>query len=222
MLPKPIVRTGDGWLAASAALYVLSLLAKASGITLPLVLLVLDVYPLRRLGGGGGKWFGADARRVWMEKLPFFVAAVAAGAVALMAQQKAGALVSTETHDLGGRIVQALYGITFYILKTLLPTNLAPLYEMPADLHLFHWRVIVAALFFLVLSLGFFLARHRWPAGLAGWLVYLLLLAPVLGVAQAGLQLVADRYSYLSCMAWAILAASVVLHLRRRSTDGVA
>ncbi|MET0503672.1 MAG: tetratricopeptide repeat protein [Candidatus Binatia bacterium] len=205
-----------GWLAASVAFYVLSLLAKASGITLPLVLLVLDVYPLRRLGGAG-KWFGAEARRVWLEKLPFFIAAGAAGAVALMAQQKAGALVSTETHDLAGRIVQALYGITFYLIKTLLPTNLAPLYEIPADLHLFHWRVIFAAIVFLVLSLGFFLARHRWPAGLAGWIIYLLLLAPVLGVAQAGLQLVADRYSYLSCMVWPILAASVVL--KQRSTD---
>ena len=70
--------------------------------TLPLVLLVLDVYPLRRLGGGTGKWFGADARRVWLEKLPFFIAAIAAGAVALTAQQKAGAFVSTESSRSGG------------------------------------------------------------------------------------------------------------------------
>ena len=94
-------------------LYVLSLLSKASGMTLPVVLLVLDVYPLRRLGGGKSKWFGADARRVWLEKLPFFIAATAAGAVAVTAQQKVGSLVSMESHDLTDRIAQVLYGITF-------------------------------------------------------------------------------------------------------------
>src|SRR6266850_2866730 len=84
-------RTGWGrWIAVSAVLYVLSLLSKASGMTLPLVLVVLDVYPLRRLGGGVGKWFGGGVRRVWLEKLPFFIAAVATGAVALTAQQRAG------------------------------------------------------------------------------------------------------------------------------------
>jgi len=215
-------RSGRPWMIVSAVLYVLSLLAKASGMTLPLVLLVLDVYPLRRLGGGAGRWFGVDARRVWLEKLPFFIAALAAGAVALAAQQKAGALVSIETHDLTGRIVQGLYGITFYMVKTLLPTNLAPLYEIPSDLHLFHWRVIFAAAVFLLFSLGFFLARHRWPAAVTGWVAYLLLLAPVLGVAQAGLQLVADRYSYLSCTVWAILLATMLSRLWRPPTQGVA
>jgi protein O-mannosyl-transferase len=210
---------GRPWMIMSAALYVPSLLAKAAGMTLPLVLLLLDVYPLRRLGGAR-RWFGTDVRRVWLEKLPFFIAALAAGAVALAAQQKAGALVSTETHDLAGRTVQVLYGISFYIVKTLWPTNLAPLYELPSDLHFFHWRLILAAVLFLLFSVSFFLARHRWPAAVTSWLVYLLLLAPVLGVAQAGLQLVADRYSYLSCMVWAILFASLFIRLWP-SADGI-
>ena len=210
------------WIAVSAALYVLSLLSKASGMTLPLVLLVLDIYPLRRLGGGDGQWFGAAARRVWLEKLPFFIAAVAAGAVALTAQQKAGALVTTESHDLADRIAQGLYGITFYMVKTLLPTGLAALYEFPSDFYVFSWRVILAAIVFLLLSLGFFAVRRRWPAGLTGWIVYLLLLAPVLGVAQAGPQLVADRYSYLSCMVWAILLATVLSRLWRQRTVSAA
>ena len=85
----------------------------------------------------------------------------------------------------------------------------------------FNWRVILAAIVFLLFSLGFFVARHRWPAGLACWIVYLLLLAPVSGVAQSGLQLVADRYSYLSCMVWAILLAAVLSRLWRPGTDGV-
>ena len=206
------------WLTVSLTLYGLSLLAKASGMTLPLVLLVLDVYPLRRLGGGTGKWLGAEARHVWLEKLPFFVAALVTGVVALTAQEKAGALWNAESHDLADRISQVLYAITFYIMKTLLPTGLAPLYEFPPDFYLFNWRVILGAVVFLLLSLSFFAARHRWPAGLTGWIIYLLLLAPVSGVAQAGPQLVADRYSYLSCMVWAILLAAVLSRLWRLRT----
>ena len=214
-------RSWRRWIAAAVGLYVLSLLSKASGMTLPFVLLVLDVYPLRRLGGSVGQWFGAKAGRVWLEKLPFFVAAVAAGVIALTAQEKAGALWNSESHDLADRIAQGLYGITFYLMKTLLPTRLAPLYEFPPDFDLFNWRVVLAALVFLLLSLGFFVARHRWPAGLAGWIIYLLLLAPVSGVAQAGPQLVADRYSYLSCMVWAMLLATLLSRLWQRWT-GVA
>jgi protein O-mannosyl-transferase len=220
--PETNQRSWRRWIALSVILYVLSLLSKASGMTFPLVLLALDVYPLRRLRGGIGQWFSAGARRVWLEKLPFLIAAAAAAAVALMAQQKAGALMSTETHDLTGRVAQGLYGITFYMVKTLQPTDLAPLYEIPAELGLFHWRVIFAAIIFILFSLGSFAVRHRWPAGMAGWIVYLLLLAPVLGVAQAGLQLVADRYSYLSCMVWAILLATVLCRLWRPWTAGAA
>ena len=193
---------------------------KASGMTLPLVLVVLDIYPLRRLGGGVGKWFGGGVRQVWVEKVPFFVAALVAGAVALMAQQRAGALVSTETHDLGGRIAQSLYGVTFYLTKTLLPTDLAPLYEIPVDAYLLHPRFILAGAIFPLLSVGFFALRHRWPAGFACWIIYLLLLLPVSGIAQSGLQLVADRYSYLSCMVWAILLAAALPRLWWSGNNG--
>ena len=210
------------WIAVSVTFYVLSLLSKASGMTLPLVLVVLDVYPLRRLKGGLGRWIDAGARRVWLEKLPFFVAAAAAGAVALTAQQSAGALVSTETHDLGGRIAQSLYGAVFYLVKTLLPTHLSPLYEIPVDADLLHPRFILAAVICLLLSVGFFTVRHRWPAGLACWIVYLLLLMPVSGIAQSGLQMVADRYSYLSSMGWAILLAAVLPRFWRSGYNGIA
>jgi hypothetical protein len=66
-------------------------------------------------------------------------------------------------------------------VKTLLPTGLAPVYEFPPDFYLFNWRVILAAIIFLMFSLGLFVARHRWPSGLTCWIVYLLLLAPVSG-----------------------------------------
>src|SRR5262249_29784432 len=217
--PKIDKRSWLRWTAVTVVLYFLSLLSKASGMTLPFVLVVLDIYPLRRLPGDPRGWFSAATRNVWLEKIPFLIAAIATGAIALTAQEQAGALWSSESHEFSDRIAQGLYAITFYLLKTLLPTHLAPLYEFPPDFYLSNWRVVLAALVFLLLSLVFFAARHRWPAGLAGWIIYLLLLAPVSGVAQAGPQLVADRYSYLSCMVWALLAATVLVRLWRPLTE---
>ncbi|MBI2091316.1 MAG: hypothetical protein HYT78_21690, partial [Deltaproteobacteria bacterium] len=78
---------------AAMAVFSLSLLSKASGIVLPVVLLVLDVYPLRRLGGRAG-WLGPETRRVWWEKAPFFLLALLFGVVALFAQREVGALKS--------------------------------------------------------------------------------------------------------------------------------
>ena len=195
------------WFSLSVILYALSLLSKAIGMSLPIVLLVLDVYPLRRLGGGAGKWFGAGVRRVWWEKIPF-IALAAMTAVAALAAQRAGeAVITMEAHGLSARIFQSFFGVTFYLVKTLTPTDLAPLYDIPLGLDFFQWRFIRSGVLVLILSLAFFLCRQRWPAGLAAWTCYLAILAPVLGVAQSGPQMVADRYSYLSCTAWAMLLA---------------
>ena len=220
--PEVDKRSWQRWIAVTVVLYFFSLLSKASGMTLPFILLVLDVYPLRRIRGGPGQWFGAAARHVWFEKVPFLIAAIAAGAIAITAQEKAGALWSSESHDFSDRVAQGLYGVTFYMLKTLLPTGLAPLYEFPSHFYVFNWRIILSAIVFLLLSLTFFAARHRWPAGLTGWVVYLLLLAPVSGIAQAGPQLVADRYTYISCMVWGILLATVLSGLWRPRTFSAA
>ena len=112
--------------------------------SLPIVLLVLDVYPLRRLGGGAGKWFGAGVRRVWWEKIPF-IALAAMTAVAALAAQRAGeAIITMEAHGLSARIFQSFFGVTFYLVKTLAPTELAPLYEIPLGHDFFQWRFIEA------------------------------------------------------------------------------
>jgi len=80
------------WMVAAVVGYGLSLLSKASGIALPIVLLVLDVYPLGRLGGGLRGWLSAEKRQVWLEKVPFALLGLAAAALALMAGHKAEAI----------------------------------------------------------------------------------------------------------------------------------
>jgi protein O-mannosyl-transferase len=201
------------WMTASLGLYFFSLLSKASGMTLPVLLLVLDVYPLRRLGQTSTGWFGPKTRDVWREKIPFFGFAVGAGVIALIAQYHSGALRPFEEHGMASRLMQAFYGMAFYLWKVALPFSLSPLYEMVPNSNPWNWRFLIGGLLVLALSLVLFAARRRWPAMLACWVSYAVILAPTLGIAQSGPQLVADRYSYLSCMSWALLGGGGLLHL---------
>jgi len=207
------------WLGAALICYGLSLLSKASGATLPIVLLVLDVYPLRRLGWGAGKWFGPSTRRTWWEKVPFLLFAAVASVVAPLAQSDAGAVASLRAYGVASRLAQSLYGLAFYLWKTILPTDLSPFYEVPPNLNPFAWPFLLSGAVVSVVSIGLFVLRRRWPAGLAGWVCYVVIVAPVLGFVQSGRQMVADRYSYLSCLAWAILAGAGLYYLWRCGVD---
>jgi len=207
------------WLSAAVIFYGLSLLSKASGVTLPIVLSVLDVYPLRRLGSNPRSWFSPLARQVWREKVPFLLLAVAAAVIAPVAQHEAGAMLTLERHGVVARVAQALFGMAFYLWKTILPINLSPLYEMPANLNPLDWPFVLSGVFVVTVSVGLFVISHRWPAGLASWVCYLVVLSPVLGVFQSGQQMVADRYSYLGCLAWATLLGGLQFSLWKWGLD---
>ncbi len=213
-------RNSSRWLGLALVVYTLSLLSKAVGMTLPVVLLLLDFYPLTRLSGGPGKWFAPEYRRIWWEKFPFFILGVAAGVIAVAAQRDFGALKSFEQWSAAARLAQALFGLVFYLWKTLIPFNLSPLYELPQDFHPWNLTILLSAAIVAALSVALLAARDVWPAALASWIFYILLLAPVLGVAQSGAQFVADRYSYLACLGWAILAGAALLRCRHAWIDG--
>ncbi|MFQ5591858.1 MAG: tetratricopeptide repeat protein, partial [Phycisphaerae bacterium] len=198
------------WYAGVLLLCLLSLLAKATAITMPFVLLILDAYPLRRTSGGA-KWWRAFSRRVWMEKLPLFAMAGAAGIRALIAQSEGGSLASYEDYGLLPRLAQACYGLVFYLVKTLWPVNLSPLYEIPAHASQLGWQLWGSLVAVVGLAWMAFVWRRRFPAIAAALAVYAVVLAPVLGLAQSGPQLVADRYSYLSCMGLAVVVGSALL-----------
>jgi protein O-mannosyl-transferase len=206
------------WLTLSVVIYGLSLLSQPFGLTLPFVLLVLDIYPVRRLSGDPTKWFWPAVRRVWWEKAPFLLLALAAGVIALRARK--GAIYSFEEIGVWPRLAQALFGLAFYPFKTVIPLGLSPLYELPAHLNLSDWPFLLSGLVVAVLSAGLFVARHRWPAGLASWVCYVMILLPVLGLAQSGPQIVADRYTYSSCLGWAILAGAGLFYCRHVRSNG--
>jgi protein O-mannosyl-transferase len=196
------------WLGAAIVLYAFSLLSKAVGMTLPLLLLIMDIYPLRRLTGGPAKWFTAENRSLWWEKLPFFILAFITGVIALNAQSHVAALKNLGDYGLLSRLVQAIYGLGFYLWKTIVPVRLSPLYELPTDFSAADWHVLLSASAALIVTVILFAVRRWWPAGLTVWVCYAVAVAPMLGVAQSGVQLVADRYSYLPCLGFAVLAGA--------------
>src|SRR5574341_2585089 len=218
-------RPSRRWLAAAVGLSVLALLSKVMAVSLPVLLVILDVYPLRRLGGGPGRWVGRGVRQVWWEKVPFVLVAAPAALLAPFATAHAGIILSLHRHGLAARLAVVVYGLAFYLWKTVVPLGLSPLYELPVALNPLDSPYLLSGLVVLGLSLLLLLARRRWPAGLALWSAYVAILLPVQGNVQIiGYQIAADRYTYLACLGWALLGGAGLLtawHARRSGRLGL-
>ena len=148
-------------------LFVAALLFKAVAVSLPAVLLILDVYPLRRFPDEAGRWFGASARRALLEKVPFVMTSFLFMGVAIAARAQSGFRI--EDYHASIAISKACYAIWFYIRKTMLPLNLIAFYQLPRELKslapLLGWSILAS----LVISAGLFLLRGAgpdyWPPG---------------------------------------------------------
>jgi Flp pilus assembly protein TadD len=172
------------------ALFALGLMTKPSVVTLPFALLLLDVWPLGRIA-----WSDAvRVRSLWplvREKLPLFGLSLASCLVTLMAQD----LATLGRLPLGARLGNAAVSYARYLGKTVWPTDLAVLYPHPME-----WPplVVIGALALLAaLSALAVMLRRRAPYALAGWLWFVGVLVPMIGVVQVGTQALADRYTYL-------------------------
>jgi tetratricopeptide (TPR) repeat protein len=199
-------RPGARWVLLALTCLLLSLFAKAWGITLPALLLVLDGWPLRRASGGA-----RAAAALLLEKLSFALVAAPFAVLAVWAQASQGTtLVGLSQHSPLERALQALHGLAFYPWKTLVPVGLVPFHDLPAELSLLEPRFGLSALAVVAATVALALGRARYPAALAAWLAYALIVAPVLGIAQSGPQLVAERYSYLACIPFALLLGGLV------------
>ncbi|HVO95556.1 MAG TPA: tetratricopeptide repeat protein [Terriglobales bacterium] len=202
------------WMVTAWLAFALSLLGKGAGVTLPIALLILDIYPLGRFQIAGETWFGLRAWRILWEKAPFFILALIAGLLAIYGKQQSKLMYGLAQYGLADRAVQTVYGLGFYLWKTLLPLDLSPLYEMEA-LSPSEARFLLSAALLLTITIAFWLLRRRWPWGLASWAYYIVVLLPYIGVAQNGPQVAADRYSYLACLPWPIIAGVGLLYCWR-------
>jgi tetratricopeptide (TPR) repeat protein len=182
-----------GMYAASLALLCAGLLSKSMLVTLPFVLLLLDVWPLGRL-----PMRDVLQPRAWRplvrEKLPFFAAILAIAALALLTQSRAGPMWGFEEMPLGDRLANALVSYARYLGHTFWPVDLAVFYPHPLG-----WPPLTvagaAALLLAVTGLAW-RQRERAPWALVGWLFFLGTLVPAIGLVQVGNAALADRYLY--------------------------
>ncbi|MFI5324658.1 MAG: tetratricopeptide repeat protein [Candidatus Rokuibacteriota bacterium] len=200
------------WLVASLVAFAAALGSKAIAMTLPLTLLVLDVYPLRRHGLG----WPALVR----EKLGHFALAAVGAGVASWAVTRGAGWTSYEAYGLEARLAMTGYSVWFYPWKLVWPEGLSPLYELPARIRLLDAGFLWPTVGVLAVTAILLLARRRVPGALAAWVHSIIVLAPVSGIAHAGHQLAHDRYSYLSGLGFAVLAGTGVTWLGRQRARG--
>lgn len=163
-------------------LFCLGLMAKPMLVTLPIVMLLLDRWPLRR------------GTRI-LEKLPFFLVSIAASAVTYFVHRSEGATVSFEVIPAIVRFENSLVSYAVYILKTLWPIDLAVFYPYPQGSIILP-AVIAGTALAAITALAMHLSR-RYPYLTVGWFWYLVTLLPVIGLIQVGAQARADRYTYI-------------------------
>ena len=208
------------WYWTAVGLFGLALLSKSVIVGLPVVLLLLDIYPLRRRATGPGTAAGRALSRLAVEKAPFALLAAAVGIVTLTVGAGHRLMTPLETLGILQRLAISAYSLVFYLGKTVAPWPLSPLYTLFHPVVPSSATYLVPAAAVIVITLAAILEYRRWPAGLIAWASYVVLLAPVVGILHNGAQVAADRYTYLSCTPWAILGGAGVAWCRHAARSG--
>ncbi len=198
------------WYWGAVAAGLCALLSKPMAVSLPVVLVLLDIYPLKRLGFAPTSWITPAGRRAWLEKVPFILPAAATSIVALL---RVGELIDPSALPPASwldRLAVSVYALAFYLRKTLLPWNLSALYEQPIPFDPTAWPILLSALAVSAVTVITMRLRHRWPSPLVVWLAFVVVLLPVLGIVQIQSMIAGDRYTYLACLGWALLAGGLL------------
>jgi len=194
-------RPGAGRYSVVAILFILGLGSKPMVITLPLALLLIDFWPLRRIRGcvPSSKFpvVQATFARLVLEKLPLFALSAASAVITITAQRSGGATPSTLILPFGTRLLNGVHSYAAYIWKAFWPLHLAPFY--PGS-QLAAWQLGLSAGFLIGVSILVWHQRSSHSYLLIGWLWYLGTMFPVIGLIQVGGQAMADRYTYIPLM----------------------
>ncbi len=184
-----------------AFLFALGLMSKPMLVTLPFVLLLLDYWPLKRFGwtNSGTKSRGlrnidSEFRHLAIEKIPLFVLSAGCGAAAILGQSEV--IAATGKLAFSSRVANAFVTVMVYVRQMLWPRDLALFYPYPQP-GLPIWEISLSIAAVAVITIAAWMTREKRPYLLVGWLWYLGMLVPVIGIIQVGLQAHADRYTYL-------------------------
>src|SRR5438874_4188599 len=179
---------------AMSILFACGLMSKPMLITTPIILLLLDYWPLNRSQKSEVTGQRSTIGKLIWEKAPLFALSIGSCFATLWAQHFA--LGSTQFLPLQWRVTNALFSYFEYVRQMFWPVDLIPFYVHPEN-RLEIWRLLIAAISLIALTAIVIVRRRQNPYLLVGWLWYLVMLIPVIGIVQVGLQGHADRYTYL-------------------------
>jgi len=179
----------------SFVFFILALMSKPMAVTLPFILIILDIYPFQRFSFK--KVFRAHIKLV-IEKIPFVFFSLISTILTIMAQHSGGAITSLKVYPLSFRVFVAIRGLSFYLEKMILPIGLSPFYPLPKYPSLQSLENIISIILVFVISI---FCIWTWKQGqkiyMTIWVFYVVTLLPVIGIIQLGEQAAADRYSYM-------------------------
>jgi tetratricopeptide (TPR) repeat protein len=194
--------------------FVLGLLSKPALVALPFGLLLLDVWPLHRFRDA----VVSPARRsvaLVIEKLPLFIVAAGSSIITYLVQDSTGAVGGLDVYPVSVRAANALESYMRYLAATFVPVRLAPQYPHPGEA-VFAPRLVLAALVFAALTVAAAAMWKRRPWFAVGWLWFVGMLVPAIGLVQVGTQARADRYTYLPQIGILVIVAWGLDELRGR------
>lgn len=191
---------GNGKYLLSVTLFLAAAMSKAMAVSLPVVLLILDWYPLGRVTKG-------RLVRITAEKIPFAVIAADVSLTAIAGQTSGMSVASLEEISLPSRIALCAESLVRYLGMIVYPADLSPFYPLPRDMDFASPGALAAYVFVILCTLIGILAAGRRRIWLAAWLCFAVTLLPVLGLMKIGSQAVADRYLYLPGIALIVTAA---------------
>ncbi len=206
--------TRAGWYIAAFLNGVAAVFSKPVAVALPAVFLLMDFFPLQRWSAHKN----GMRSNCWLllEKTPFFAFSLACGVGTLSVLWKGGLAMRPDQIGWEQRLAQSLAADLTYLLRWFWPTNLNPLDILQKAYTMKDPQVLVSLSIHMGVTLALWLFRRRLKGGLVAWLSYLVIIAPLLGGAQSGLQFTADRYTYLASVPLCIwFGCGLVLFLGR-------
>lgn len=201
-------------------LLALGLMSKAMLVTAPCLLLLLDIWPLRRIElkapwGGAAAQFGV----LVLEKIPLALLSLTASIITFRVQKNEGFVISWQRHDLSERIINAIDSYGNYIFNLFWPTRLSLMYPLPREVHAGAWTIFSALLCLSISALAVVWLRKR-PYFFVGWFWFLGTIVPVIGLVQVGATSMTDRYSYVPMVGLFIMVVWGFDELLVRLTPG--
>ena len=190
------------------SIFVFGLLAKPMLVTLPFVLILLDYWPIKYLKlstNKKGNNLSSLAQNI-RDKIPFFLLSLISSIITYIVQQHGGSMAESDSLSFQDRVSNAIVSYTKYIWKTILPIDMAIFYPHPGS-NVALLEICISTLILTIITTFVWKQRFQQPYLIVGWLLFIGMLIPVIGLVQVGLQAMADRYIYLPIIGLSIMTA---------------